>query len=66
MSMLTVDRATVERLVRSALKQHLEGNGRANGQPGKPRWSSGDWHREWTLRSFGSCRPGRVSIRFAP
>jgi propanediol utilization protein len=37
MSVLTVDRAAVERLVRSALKQHLDGNGRAHGQAGKPR-----------------------------
>lgn len=37
MTVATIDRSLVERLVRSALTQRLSQNGRADGPPGKPK-----------------------------
>ena len=37
MSIATLNRPTVERLVRSALERHFATNGQANGKPAKPR-----------------------------
>jgi propanediol utilization protein len=37
MSIATLNRPTVERLVRSALERHFAANGQANGKPAKPR-----------------------------
>jgi putative phosphotransacetylase len=37
MSIATLDRPTVERMVRSALERHISANGQANGKPAKPR-----------------------------
>jgi propanediol utilization protein len=37
MSIATLDRPTVERLVRSALERHFATNGQVNGKPTKPR-----------------------------
>jgi propanediol utilization protein len=37
MSVATLDRPSVERLVRSALERHFAANGQANGKPARPR-----------------------------
>jgi propanediol utilization protein len=37
MSLATLDRPSIERLVRSALERHFATNGQANGKPAKPR-----------------------------